>query len=155
MKAKIQPFTEGIDYARVKHGKWKYVLLKPVVVTMDWNLTKHPIQLVRERRGIVLGEIHRYYIRIEPGYAWDGCTCAPDFSRSLLASVVHDLLFQFSAVDGFPYQIDRYAADEIFAAICRETGFRWGWLYRLGLGLGSWACWGKQPLDWLEIQPIL
>lgn len=155
MKAKVPSFVEGVDYARVKHGKYRYVLLRPVTVSVDHLLTKHPIRLVRERYHVSLGEIHRYAVKVEAGYAWDGCTCSPDHPKNLLASVVHDILFQFSGVEGFPYQIDRYAADEIFAAICRETGFKWGWIYRIGLGLGSWTGWGKLPLDWLEIEPIL
>jgi hypothetical protein len=154
MKVCIQSFVKDFHWFPQRKGKWKYVLLQPVVVRCDWMLTQVPLRLVRERYGVTLGEIHRYYIRINPGYAWDGCSCSPDHPQTMLASLVHDFLYQFSGVPGFPPQISRFTADELFEQIARESGCRWAWLYRLGLALGSWMFWERSPLDWLEIEQI-
>lgn len=155
MKVVIQPFEKDLHWFAKRNGKWKYVTLRPVTVQCDWMLTKGPLRMVRERYGVTLGEIHRYSIRINPGYAWDGCSCAPDHPQAMLASLVHDFLYQFSGVPGFPPEISRYIADELFDRIARASGFRWAWIYRTALALGSWAFWGRSPLDWLEIEPIL
>ncbi len=62
---------------------------------------------------------------IKTGYSWDGATWFPDTKQIMLASLVHDALYQLMR-EGVLKSINRDAADIILRDICRDSGMsRW------------------------------
>lgn len=55
------------------------------------------------------------------GYAWDGCTSAPDTKSNLLAGLVHDALYQLMQ-DGVLDQSFKPDADEMLREIMISQG---------------------------------
>jgi len=145
-------FIEGVHWRRLTSDEragspWKYVLLRDV--TFDYSPPAVATTwLLKDRDGILRGLIEPRDITVCRGYAWNGCSFSPDLE--LLASLPHDLLYQFSGVPGFPATITRRWADRLFGALT-TTGL--GWAYRLGLLVGSWVCWGAPP-DGLSVQKM-
>lgn len=145
-------FFEGVHWRRLlpseTAGKpWKYVLLRD----MDFIFLPYAVgaeYIFRDRDGIQRGSLTPGILTVCKGYTWNGCSFSPDLE--LLASLPHDLLYQFSGVPGFPPAITRRWADRFFAALC--TTALW-WAYRLGLCLGSWTCWGRNP-DGLLVEKV-
>ena len=83
---------------------------------------------------------------IKKGYAWDGCTPkrylpilgwigVPDFKKTLLASVIHDVLCQFQDTEHFP--LSRFEIDNIFKIILERQKFLLSFLYYVGVRFGS------------------
>lgn len=134
-------FREGIEWRRLskeeRKGKpWKYVLLKDVFIPC-----LIPIRSRYEfiSGGQIRGIVNSLGITVCEGYAWNGCSFSPDWE--LLASLPHDLLYQFSGCQGYPTTVlDRGFCDEMFFNLCVT---RWGGLYFVGLSVGSWSCFGR------------
>lgn len=138
-------FMEGVQYRRFGTGRWKWVLNDPVRLRFDGLVTKW-----REAfRGVDRGgrewlNIRRDTLTIPAGYAWNGSSWSPDLPGVMLASCVHDALYQFSGCDDWPKYLDREWADSVFHNLATT---RLRFLYSLGLALGSWACWARKPVD--------
>lgn len=143
MKLKFPLFREGIEWERIpkKHGKgWKYLLLVDIFFPV-----KIPIRSRYDfvSGGVVRGVITEDGILLKAGYAWNGCSFSPDWE--LLASLPHDLLFQFSGCEGFPSTVlDRKFCDNLFGSLCVTKAAK---LYRAGLWLGSWTCYDSIPSE--------
>jgi len=150
MKLKHPLFREGIEWCRLTDkermgddGKlkiWKYILLTDVYFQV--------MLPIRSRYsfvsgGQVWGKVTNAGITVMKGYAWNGCSFSPDWE--LLASLPHDLLYQFSGCDNYPETvIGRNFCDNLFYGLCVT---KVGWAYRVGLGLGSWMCWDQIPAN--------
>lgn len=65
-------------------------------------------------------------IRVRAGYAWDGCTCAPDLPGTRLASCLHDAVYQFSeaiaAASGWSLRAVLRWGDRIFRDRMQSDG---------------------------------
>ena len=65
-------------------------------------------------------------IRVRAGYAWDGCTCAPDLPGTRLASCLHDAVYQFAeaiaAASGWSVRAVLRWGDRIFRDRMRADG---------------------------------
>ena len=150
MKATRPKFREGIEWRKLtkaeRAGKlWKYLLLKDVFFKVKTGVTRK--YLCCGADGIVWATILPDGIWVHRNYAWNGNTASPDklFGVWLLvASVVHDVLFQFSGCSGFPESITLSFANLLYFHL--SPGFA-GWAYFSGLSIGSWALWGKPPKD--------
>ena len=66
------------------------------------------------------------FLLVNHGYAWDGCTFAPDTHRTYLPSLVHDLLYQFQIVE-------RERADYVFFMMLKRAWFKYATLYYVGV----------------------
>ncbi|MBX9635925.1 MAG: hypothetical protein K2Q45_00045 [Nitrosomonas sp.] len=60
-------------------------------------------------------------LRIYLGYAWDGCTSAPDTKTNLLAGLVHDALYQLMQ-EGVLDQSFKPDADEMLRNVMISQG---------------------------------
>ena len=134
-------FIEGIHWRKLtateRNGRpWKYRLLQNVAVEFDRSICFGHYNLY-DGNGTCWGMVSPQKITIIAGYAWNGSSCSPDW-RVLLASLPHDLLYQFSGCASFPFS--RTFCDDLFLALAQSP---FSPLYRLGLLVGGWACWGK------------
>ena len=60
-------------------------------------------------------------LRIYRGYAWDGCTSAPDNDRNMLAGLVHDALYQLMQEDVLDKSF-KPLADEMLRNVMESQG---------------------------------
>jgi len=68
------------------------------------------------------------YVTIYEGYAWDGCTLAPDCNENMIACLYHDALRQCVTNDpDCPF--NREASDNVFHKLMIETKFKFAYLY--------------------------
>ena len=108
-------------------GKYKF--------TLKQDLVLHCPELdgveVFERRLIVRDCI----VRIPKNYSWNGCTFAPDLEETLLASCVHDALYQ--------YRVNRLQSDRAFLSLLSEFEFKL--LYYAAIRLFGWIWHRKRP----------
>jgi len=81
--------------------------------------------IYREYLTITAGEI-----TIPAGYKWNGCTLAPDFTKTKYPSLVHDALYQ--------YKLGRKLADDIFYKMLKEERFKLAKLYYFGTRIFGW-----------------
>lgn len=141
----IPKFVEGVHYERVGKGRWKWRLKTDIVVRFPIPITRgKTIFRCLDRNGKLWVVIGPNTIWIAAGYAWNGSSFSPDLRGVLLASCVHDAVYQFCGCENWPYYLDRAWADDLFhnLSISRLAIF-----YRIGLAFGSWACWGRSPSD--------
>lgn len=138
----IRPvFVEGIHWENIpadqRHGTpWKYRLLQSVRFQFNRPIS-FGVYYLLDGDGTHWGTIAPNSITVSGGYAWNGSTCSPDHGV-LAASLVHDLLYQFSGVPLFPFS--RNFCDNLFYSLA-ETPLAFA--YRAGLFLGGWTCWGQ------------
>lgn len=112
----------------VKLGKdfgldWNYVLVKDV--TFSFGKISVPREFrndwfwIREENGSLK-------VTIFEGYAWDGPTAVPDFDGTVIASVVHDAIYQFSedVASCFGWSLYRTLslADRLFKIAMEQNG---------------------------------
>lgn len=149
MKVTRPQFREGVEWRKLTKAErgedpWKYILLTNVFFKVDTGVTRR--YLCTGEDGTVWATIFPHGIWIRRGYAWNGNTASPDkiFGVWLLrASVVHDVLFQFSGCSGFPSEaITLSFANLLYLKLSPRFI---GWAYYSGLTVGSWALWGKPP----------
>ena len=155
MKVVRPSFREGIEWRKLtaeeRDGKrWKYVLLREIFIEVETGLTLH--YDLYDATGRKWGMLLPHGIVICAAYSWDGCSASPDWE--LLASLPHDLLFQFCQVESFPSAITNGWADCLFYALCVTWA---AVLYFSGLRIGSWKAWNRKNVDgeFIKIIPLL
>jgi len=74
------------------------------------------------------------FMTIKKGYAWDGCTLAPDTDKTHIASMVHDALYQY----GKQLKLKRKVADIWFQHLLSSEAFKWSKLYYRGVRMFGW-----------------
>lgn len=93
---------------------------------------------VKELSGIAVGldyfKCDNGQCTILKGYAWNGCTLAPDFDSTLIASMIHDSLYQYGKTLG----LKRIVADKMFRDKLKEFNFKLSDLYYFGVRLFGW-----------------
>lgn len=123
------------NYGERDGGKYRFVLIEDLVVKVG---------------PVTGGGTHSFYdddrewlrvrgekLTIRAGYAWNGCSPkkhvagrwvgTPDFAGSIMASCIHDALYQFLHLPCFPFK--RSECDGIFRAVMKLKGFRLGFVY--------------------------
>jgi hypothetical protein len=119
-------FSEGSEYRQLhptKEGRrrWRFVTLRPVRLRVD-GITSTPIHY-HDAHGKVWARHDRFGLLVEPGYSWNGCTPkrwvwpfgwigTPDFPATILASLCHDVGYQFARTAHFP--LTRHQVDGLF-----------------------------------------
>ena len=151
MKITAYDFVEGIHYRKLsdverKASKWKYVLLRDVSVdVVSWPIRRETFYL-NNFSGKTWGIMAPTRCVVTKGYAWDGSSCSPD-RYALFESLWHDLFYQFSGLRAFP--LTRYQCDLFFYSM------RKNWIkaiYFLGVRLGGWAFYGRNPNGlWIDM----
>lgn len=149
----LPEFKENVHFRRKGTGKWKWVLLNDVTIYFDTPITKRKECFRCVDTGKVWMEIQPHSVRIMMGYAWNGCSFSPDLAMTMLPSVFHDGFFQFSGCAEWPDYLDLKFANDLFSELCDTSGKKCvrftkiltRCFYDIGLDLGSWPLWGKNP----------
>lgn len=120
MKSKVHEVITSLSY--VKHKKYKYVLTSDFKIKLNrgWR-GKYRLKANGKVRAVLNDDI----LTILSGYAWDGCTMAPDFAETMIASLLHDLLFQFGALDLWTFS----ESNEIFFIQLKQEKFKLALVY--------------------------
>lgn len=150
----------------IKEGKrlWRYVTTATVDLPLYGAGKNHPTCILFAN-GKKIAQIANGWLSIYEGYAWNGCSPkkyigwppvgkwigTPDFPETRLASLGHDVLFQFSALlkyemrtvnDQFFHWLDDNGLDEDLRDIYHGAVQKWGGQY-----------WGKPDntlsIEWL------
>jgi hypothetical protein len=115
--ATLPDFREGIEYRQLhptKEGgrRWRFKTCRGIRLRVD-GIIDNRIICYHDAIGKVWARHDRYGIYVEEGYCWNGCTpkrwypvlgwCGtPDFHCTRLASLCHDVGYQFSRTEHFP-----------------------------------------------------
>lgn len=145
----IPEFEMGEQFIQLRpclgNYKYRFLLLQNIeIYFFNPFVTRKERILFKDTDGNVWMEITRYSIIIHKKYAWDGCTPkrwfgiwwgTPDFKKTIIASLIHDALLQFSSTKHFP--LSRKEVDSIFKELLRKNNFSLYHLYYLGVRFGS------------------
>ena len=119
MISQIPPFSQGFEYIRTD-GQWPFVLTADVHVRFDLPLFGNVS--FRDKTGREWARFVGPVLIIREDYAWDGPTCAPKLRSAMLASLVHDVLYQFLFTDGMRCRLTKEDADVALYDIMRLQG---------------------------------
>lgn len=116
--------TSVFVYRKTLNEKWKYILEAPLQIKLNsiTNL-KGVFWSVGSRKPTKLAFINKDLLTIQPGYAWDGATCAPDFPGVMRASLVHDAELQFLQIPEYSQYRTVYLIDRLFFDLMKEDKF--------------------------------
>jgi hypothetical protein len=120
MISSAPPFLEGEHYHR-RAGRWVYVVEDPVDIVFD--LLLFGTVSFRDSSGREWARFTGNVLTVREGYAWDGPTSAPKFRGAMLASLVHDVLYQFLFTEHMRVRISKEDADNAFYDIMRLERF--------------------------------
>lgn len=153
---RLPEFVEGRNYRELHpvtegHKTWRFVTTRGLRVPIRQmaNLVSGVV-LFHDATGKVWGHLDRFGLYIEEGYAWNGCSpkkwiwplgwCGtPDFEATILASCVHDFLYQFARTEHFP--LHRSDVDALFYHCVAMAGAPRvaGTYHAAVVKYGSWA----------------
>jgi hypothetical protein len=108
------------------------VTLKEILLPMRGIVDDHAV-LYHDKTGKVRARHDKFGLHIEAGYAWNGCSPkrwypvlgwvgTPDFECTRLASLCHDVGYQFGATEHFP--LTKYTVDATFYHCIHMAGDR-------------------------------
>lgn len=117
MKPESLPlFREGVEYRQLhptKEGnrRWRYTTLKGIRIPIKGITDK--VILYCDAKGRVWAKHDQFGLYIYEGYSWNGCSPkywsyvfgwvgTPDFKSTILASLCHDIGYQFGCTADFP-----------------------------------------------------
>ena len=129
---------KGYDYKLAeKHLRkkgYKYVTLRELKFKLRYH---HADCRFRDKDGNIWAWIKDGNLFISSGYAWNGCSPkvylanfllgTPDFHETIEASLIHDVLFQFSSTKHFTHSFEKCNLE--FVASMRSYDFVLASLY--------------------------
>lgn len=145
----LPPFDKDKHYRELSpkegNNNYRFVTLKDIEIHFTNNIIpKGNVLLFMDSSDRVWMEMTSTTITISSNYAWNGCSpkkwCGlwwgtPDFEDTIIASLVHDCLIQFSNTNHFPFS--RFECDNIFKYILHENKFCFEKIYYMGVRIGS------------------
>jgi hypothetical protein len=137
----------GTDYALTTDSKvYRFVTKRIIATPLQFH---HADVSFRDLDGRVWASVEDGVLYIAKGYAWNGCSPkrkvlgiwvgTPDEKRNVHASLVHDVLFQFSGTWHFKLSFDQVNC--IFRSLMRKDGYPLSNLYYLAVmkfGINFW-----------------
>jgi hypothetical protein len=140
-----------------KEGKRVYRFLTTTIVRQKLygDLAKHKDSTFYDYKYAPRMWIRKGYIYINSSYAWNGCSPkryigwppvgkwvgTPDFDDTIIPSLIHDALFQFSKIGS--YTIDQ--ANWQFYQMLLDRGFALAEQYYDAVDIFGAKFWGKDP----------
>lgn len=148
----LPEFLNGLQYAEISpqfsNGRWRYITKTGIRLPIK-NVTESVI-FYHDASGKIWARHDKFGLYIEPGYAWNGCSPKRwiwplgwvgtiDFESTILASLCHDVHYQFARTEHFP--LHRSDVDELFYHCIHMAGDKViaGVYYRFVREFGTWA----------------
>lgn len=160
----LPPFKPNVHYREIplgeSQGRWRWELAQDVTVRVPGN-SENCVFL--DSKNVQWGRLEHRFLTIRRGYWWNGCSPkrvaggvwlgTPDTQRTMLGSLVHDLLYQASGDPLFPFTRDQ--CDHLFFRILSSSGSLLALPYYFGVvAFGDWF-FARQNSDGLRISPIV
>jgi hypothetical protein len=137
----------GTDYEKTKGSRvYRFVTKKIIATPLP---VYHRNAAFCDGSGRVWAKIEDGILYISKGYAWNGCSPkrkvlgvwlgTPDHPSNVHASLVHDVLFQFSATKHFYLTFEQ--VNGLFRSLMRKDRFQFSEMYYqavMGFGLDFW-----------------
>ena len=149
----ILPFFRlGEHYRRNAGGKkWKFTTLRTTRVVIDKPIDE--TISFRDKNGIEWMRlaptlVGHTLLTIREGYSWDGATKAPDCEPVMLASLVHDVLYQFRHTQHFPFS--RAECDAAFYDLMHLRKFLLAGVYHAAVKAFGWK-FGGDDGEWSKV----
>jgi hypothetical protein len=130
----LPPFEEGREYRQLhptrEGGKrWRFITTRGIRLPVK-GITEKTI-VYHDATGKSWARHDRFGIYVEEGYAWNGCSPkrwvwpfgwmgTPDFECTRLASLIHDIGYQFARTEHFP--MHKSDVDSLFFECIAMTG---------------------------------
>jgi hypothetical protein len=92
--------------------RWKYIVTRPVHFYLPGLDGDYGIFDAKGETQLSI--VHRHFLSILPGYAFDGATYAPDVKKLMKAVALHDFLCQAALQHPENWPISRAQADREF-----------------------------------------
>ena len=143
-------FSRNIEFRELtpKEGKYlyRYITLKDIRVVWT-GLVEKGVQVVcSDVQGRIWLTIDSEGFTISKDYAWNGCSPKKyiplfgwvgtiDFPKTILGSLCHDALVQFTKVRNFP--LKRTQCDNVLRDILSLEGFEGSEIYYYGASIGT------------------
>lgn len=122
----LPTFKEGCQFRQLhptKEGgkRWRFVTMQGIRLQVH-GITDHTI-CYHDKNGKVWARHDRFGLYVSPDYSWNGCSPkrwvwpfgwmgTPDFKCTHLASLIHDVQYQFARTEHFP--LNRSDVDAMF-----------------------------------------
>ena len=137
----------GVDYEKTKDSKvYRFVTKRIIATPLPFF---HRNAAFCDGSGRVWATIEEGILYISQGYAWNGCSPkqkvlgiwwgTPDTASNVHASLVHDVLFQFSATKHFKLSFEQ--VNILFRSLMRKDRFPLSEMYYqavMALGENYW-----------------
>lgn len=134
----LPEFVEGIHYKKLKGGKYRFQLLADVSLKLPQLAGGTRVISFRDHKGTEWMRIDKDVVTVRKKYCWNGCSpCrwvpfvgwvgTPTPYPTILASLVHDSLWQFLHCQYFP--LTQRQCDQVFLDIMKANNFRWANAY--------------------------
>lgn len=127
----LPTFRRGLEFVELPAttgARWRFEYAADVFYRCP-GLARKTVRCF-SKQGVELGRVTPVGIWVNAGYRWNGCTPkraflgrwwgAPDYSSTIAASGLHDLLYQFGGCPDFP--VDRATADAILERLIDQAG---------------------------------
>ena len=114
-----------IEYEKIKHSKYKYTLLKDVIINLQGYYPNKALIFPNSRIPGYIQITRNKIITVHKGYAWDGPSGPTiDTENFIEASLIHDALYQIIREK---HLLEKYRkiADVILYHMCRELDMNW------------------------------
>lgn len=162
MKVMAPALVEGADFRRLSvvegYGTYRFKTLVPMVYKFNAPIIPCPSRRSFRVEGKEWLYLTSKAATIPSGYSWNGSSPkrgyrilgrdvwlgTPDFHGTLAASLIHDVLFQFSGCIQLPFDLEE--ANDFYRQICSQYSFRLTGTYFGALRDFSAPYWGiPQP----------
>lgn len=131
-------FDLGVEYEELRGGNYRFKLLKPMTIQVPQLQWYDSIVSFRDIDDNEWGSIEYDFITANEGYAWNGASPkvwvpligwvgTPDPVATRMATLFHDLLFQFFTTEHFPLSLKQ--SNEIFFDIMEYHNFKYANTY--------------------------
>jgi hypothetical protein len=150
----LPPFRRDREWVEISpeegRRRWRFDFSKDVGVKVPWRV-KGDFSFV-DGSGREWGSLELGFLTVRKGYRWNGCSPkrwvpllgwvgTPDTDRNLLGSGVHDLLYQASGGEGFPFS--REEVDGLFLEILRASRFGMARTFHAAVKQFGGTSWGR------------
>lgn len=131
---RLPEFAQAIHYRELRGGKYRFELLHDVALRVPALEGHRDLISLQDRDGREWALIDGERLVVRRGYAWNGASPkwwvllawigTPDFEATRLASLFHDVCFQFLWTADWPEALKIPGCNDLFYEVMRAGRFR-------------------------------